>query len=482
MSFLSEEIQNKIELETDELNHLQELLTDWNLISDLSLSDLILWIPTWTGKGFYAAAQIRPSTSPTNVPEDLVGEFISSGRRNDLDKVLATKRKIIDSTTSGLRIDAIPVIFKNKVIAIISRHTNADGRGGLLEQVYLAAANDLMDMVAEGKFPPPEEVSKTSKAPRVGDGLLKLDKSGLVEYVSPNASSAFRRMGLAADLLNQDLAKIVSKLQHKPGPIDEAVMLVSSGRASGEVEIDNGKSIITLRAVPLVKNDERFGALVLVRDVADLRRREKALLTKDATIREVHHRVKNNLQTVAALLRLQSRRADSQETKDALAEAQRRVSAIAVVHEALSRSPGEIVPFDEVVKQVIELVSVNPENSLNVEIKQSGSFGDLPAEIATPLAMAVVELLQNAIEHGMPSTNPVEVISEKSGGKIRIEIVDSGPGIKEGVDVFDTAQLGLQIVRTLIVDELGGELKVIANVPSGVRSEIIAPIVKKKDN
>ncbi|MFM2233742.1 MAG: hypothetical protein RLZZ240_326, partial [Actinomycetota bacterium] len=319
---------------------------------------------------------------------------------------------------------------------------------------------------------------------RVGDGLIRLSKQGEVEYVSPNAASAFRRLGLAADLINQDLAKVVAKLQKTPGPVDEAIMLVAAGRASGEVELDNSTSVVTLRGVPLLKNEERIGALVLVRDVADLRRKEKALLTKDATIREVHHRVKNNLQTVAALLRLQARRAKSDETRDSLAEAQRRVSAIAVVHEALSKSPGEVIPFDEVINQVIALVtdaSSTIENEKPISIERQGEFGELPAEIATPIAMAVVEILQNAIEHGRPTNEPVQINATKSGGQIRITITDGGPGIEKGKDVFATDQLGLQIVRTLIVDELGGGLTISANSPTGVKAEIVAPIVLRKN-
>lgn len=484
MTFLSSVVKDRTELEDKDLEHLQALLADWTLLADLSLSDLVLWIPTWHGKGFFAAAQIRPATSHTNVPEDLVGEFIAPGRRVDLDKALTTRRKVADPTTSGLRVDAIPVVFDEKVIAVISRHTNADGRGGRLEQVYLAAAEDLMEMVAAGAFPDRSEISKASQAPRVGDGIIRLNKQGEVEYVSPNAASAFRRLGLTSDLINQDLAKVVARLQHKPGPVDEAIMLVASGRASGEVELDNSTSVVTLRGVPLVKNGNKNGSLVLVRDVADLRRREKALLTKDATIREVHHRVKNNLQTVAALLRLQARRAKSQETKDSLSEAQRRVSAIAVVHEALSRSPGEVIPFDEVINQVIALVtdaSTTIENEQGIKIELQGEFGELPAEVATPIAMAVVEILQNAIEHGRPTTEPVQINATKSGGQLRIVITDGGPGIEKGKDVFETDQLGLQIVRTLIVDELGGGLTISANSPRGVKAEIVAPIVLARE-
>ena len=112
-----------------------------------------------------------------------------------------------------------------------------------------------------------------------------------------------------------------------------------------------------LRAIPLRPTGEHVGGLVLLRDVTELRRRDRELVTKDATIREIHHRVKNNLQTVAALLRLQSRRIDVPEGRLALDEAVRRVGAIAVVHETLSQNFAESVDFDEVADQLTRLVT-----------------------------------------------------------------------------------------------------------------------------
>ena len=87
---------------------------------------------------------------------------------------------------------------------------------------------------------------------------------------------------------------------------------------------------------------------MLIRDVTEVKRRDRALLSKDATIREIHHRVKNNLQTVAALLRLQARRTNNAEGREALIESVRRVSSIALVHDALSMSVDEEVNLDEV--------------------------------------------------------------------------------------------------------------------------------------
>src|SRR5690349_24744293 len=125
-------------------------------------------------------------------------------------------------------------------------------------------------------------------------------------------------------------------------------MLTASGRAHMETEIEANGSVVQLRTMPLVVNGGRSGALILVRDVTELRHRERELMTKDATIREIHHRVKNNLQTVAALLRLQARRLRAPEARAALDEAIRRVGSIAVVHETLSHAPEEVVDFDDI--------------------------------------------------------------------------------------------------------------------------------------
>ncbi len=131
-------------------------------------------------------------------------------------------------------------------------------------------------------------------------------------------------------------------------PDEETLSAVLGGRVDRDTEVGTDEVTLILRSIPLRPAGERIGALVLLRDVTDLRRRDRELVTKDATIREIHHRVKNNLQTVAALLRLQARRIDQPEARAALEEAVRRVGSIAIVHETLSQAVEEHVDFDEV--------------------------------------------------------------------------------------------------------------------------------------
>src|SRR6185312_1679273 len=133
---------------------------------------------------------------------------------------------------------------------------------------------------------------------------------------------------------------------------------------------------------------------VLVRDVTEIKRRDRALMSKDATIREIHHRVKNNLQTVAALLRLQARRTTNPEGRDALIESVRRVSSMALVHDVLSMSVEEEVNLDAVVDRILPMMSDGATVDTPIRITRGGDLGVLDADRATAWTMVITEVVQ----------------------------------------------------------------------------------------
>ena len=200
-------------------------------------------------------------------------------------------------------------------------------------------------------------------------------------------------LGHVGDVIGELLAKVVADLLRDESPVDESLALVVTGRAPWRTEVTARGASVSMRAIPLTEGGQRTGALLLLRDVSELRRRERELITKDATIREIHHRVKNNLQTVAALLRLQARRIDSESAKAALEEAVRRVGSIAIVHETLSQAVEETVPFDEIVDRLGVMVTEVSAHSGQVRVRREGSFGVLPSETASALAMVLTEVL-----------------------------------------------------------------------------------------
>jgi two-component sensor histidine kinase len=263
------------------------------------------------------------------------------------------------------------------------------------------------------------------------------------------------------------------------------LMVVAAGRAPSVAEVDGNGSVVQLRSIPLIVGGNRTGALILVRDVTELRRRERELMTKDATIREIHHRVKNNLQTVAALLRLQARRLRAPEARAALDEAVRRVGSIALVHETLSHAPEEIVDFDDIADRVAMMASEVSATEVRVIPKLTGSFGLVSASMATPLAMVLTELLQNAMQHGFPypakDDGLLEVAAVREPERLTVTVADSGVGLPAGFDLDSTTSLGLQIVRTLVVSELGGRLRISPRAGGGTEAVLVLPVSYESD-
>ncbi|MDQ1688810.1 MAG: two-component system, sensor histidine kinase PdtaS, partial [Frankiaceae bacterium] len=292
------------------------------------------------------------------------------------------------------------------------------------------------------------------------------------------ALSAYRRLGLTADLDGLHLGRTTAELAPAEDPVDESVMAVLSGRSPREGEVEAAGAVVQMRAIPLRPAGERVGALVLLRDITELRRRDRQLLSKDATIREIHHRVKNNLQTVAALLRIQARRLSEPGARHALEEAVRRVGSIAVVHETLSLSLDERVDFDDICDRVLSMTGEVAAGDGGVQVRREGSFGVLPARTATPLAMALTELVQNAVEHG---TGPmggglVEVVVRASAGGLVILVRDDGAGLPEGFSAESSDRLGLGIVRALVVNELQGGFALGPGPGRGTEARLAVPL------
>ncbi len=478
MPSMNDLVREQTSLQSEDLEWLHLIVSDWQIMADLSFADLVLWAPTADETQYVAVAQMRPNTGPTSYMDDLVGHVVPRGRRPLLDQALDEGRIVREGDPEWreavpVRVESIPVRRGDRVIAVIARNTNllTARTPSRLELTYLQTASDLAQMIATGRFPLPNSRSHLDAMPRVGDGMLRLDADGTVTYASPNAVSVFHRMGLASELIGAHLGKLCAALAvPSSGPTDEALAEAASGRKARDTEFANqAGAAMRLRAIPLNPAGERIGALVLVRDVTELRRRDRELMTKDATIREIHHRVKNNLQTVAALLRLQARRLDEPRGKAALQEAVRRVGSIAIVHETLSQTLDERVEFDEIADRVLAMVAdfsasgaststSGGVSSGQVRPRRVGTFGVLGAHVATPLAMVLTELLQNAFEHGLDggAGSLLEVTALRQSENLTITVVDDGRGLPAGFDPHTAGNLGLQIVRTLVQNELKG--------------------------
>lgn len=505
MSTLGDLLAEHTELPGSAVDHLHSVVADWQLLADLSFGDFLMWVrrephPGRVG-GLVCVAQCRPNTAPTLLIKDAVGTVAEDATLPLVSAAFTAGTIGRAPEDGGLLTVAVPVRCGDDVVAVLTNQTSDDGRhtSSRLEESYLDCAARLMDMLAEGTFPGAGDLARSRSSPRVGDGFIMLDVDGAVTYASPNAISAYHRMGLTAELEGHNLVGISRPLISDPFDAQELAAHICESLAGGpgtRLEIDAGGAAVLLRTLPLVVHGAPAGAAVLIRDVTEVKRRDRALLSKDATIREIHHRVKNNLQTVAALLRLQARRTNNSEAREALSESVRRVAAIAQVHEALSMSVDEVVNLDEVIDRILPIMNDVARVDAPVRISRVGSLGVLDSDRATALIMVVTELVQNAIQHAFgPADRQGSVVIRASRSAPRLDVIvhDDGRGLPEGFSLMDSDSLGLQIVRTLVSAELDGSLEVrpaegggtdvVLRVPIGRVStkKVAAPTVRDRD-
>ena len=449
------------------LRHLQRLVASWQPLADLCFADLIALAPVEGEEGhrFVVLAHVRPVTGQTLYPAELVGTVVQEVERPLVARAWR-KREIVggDATVLGseerARTQCIPLLLHEEPIAVVSREapTASGRRQGELERVYLDTFERFARMMTEEAFPFARDEVQLEEAPRVADGVIVLDDQLHIRFTSPNAISSLHRMGIHAYTNDLQLGEI--------GFDQDAAETAFRLRVPVTEEIERGETSLLIQAIPLLERGRSTGAMLLVRDVTDLRRRDRILLSKDATIREIHHRVKNNLQTIAALLRLQGRRLSSTEAQEAIQESERRIRSIAIVHETLSRDTADVVDFAEIIGpllRVVEETVSTPELRLHFDVE--GDAGRLPGEIATPLAVALNELMQNAVDHAFPidengpSEGHVRVRLRRGEGELAIDVIDDGVGLPPDFTLEASRGLGLSIVQGLVTSELGGSLE-----------------------
>jgi len=481
----------RTDLDEAQLGHLQRLLGTWGILADLSFSDLVLMAPMAPLPGdphpdeqmLVVLGQMRPSNSATVVQHDLVGQTAEPADWPQVVQAFQSGEasrgeQLLEAGEEPVRLHSIPVRCEGTTVAVLVRLSAGAGRRpGHLERTYRDVFERFAVMVSESTFPFPSEEVATEEAPRVGDGVVLVDEEGRVRFASPNATNALHRMGMYSQIEGRRLTDL---------GIEESAIEWALASALPVVEEVERRPDVTvlLHCIPLIAHEEVTGCLVLMRDVTDVRRLDRLLLSKDAAIREVHHRVKNNLQTISALLRLQARRLPPGEGRVALFESERRVRSIAIVHEILSREPSDQVPFDEIVTSLIRMAEDSMLVSRHLSFEVTGLLGEVPADVATPLAVVVAELVQNAIEHAFNefeaedgteapgargssddldgaaphATGHIRVHLVNDGTTLRLEVTDDGSGLPDGFDIDATESLGLSIVRDLVRSQLDGSI------------------------
>ncbi|HEX2300034.1 MAG TPA: histidine kinase N-terminal domain-containing protein, partial [Pseudonocardiaceae bacterium] len=300
MSTLSELLAQYTHLPGAAVGHLQRVVAEWQLLADLSFADLLLWVPLGSAEhpadpsgDFLCVAHARPTTGPTAHPEDVVGTRASAAELPRLRRALQEGRILRDEEPRWqlgvpVRRETVPVRLGQAQIAVLARDANlaVPRVPSPLEIAYLGIAADLCQMLTDGTFPDTGTAPDVHSGPRVGDGLIRVHPTGSVIYASPNALSAYHRMGHAADLRGEQLAPLTRTLVSDlfvAAEVAERIRTALEGRPGTRIEADAAGATMLFRALPLRPRGEAAGALVLVRDVTEVRSRDRALMSKDAT-------------------------------------------------------------------------------------------------------------------------------------------------------------------------------------------------------
>jgi two-component system, sensor histidine kinase PdtaS len=336
-------------------------------------------------------------------------------------------------------------------------------------KVFQQALEQLIAMMLRGELQGTEDLSPFGE----NDGIVYVNSDRRIQYMSGIASALYRQLGYRDSLIGRRLSEIDTTDQEL---VAQAIIEMHCLERRSE----QGGLTWTRKAIPLVSGSEfrllrlwhrmfhagsesphLQGAFILVHDETEALEREAELQSKMAMLREVHHRVKNNLQIIASLMRMQARRAQGEEARRALEESVHRISSVAVVHEFLSHSASqETISLQEVSRRIIGQIReslLDPMKQITLRVTSSDTIW-LPAESATRCALVINELVQNAIEHGMAAKNEglVDVELEDDGSTITIAVRDNGAGLPDGFDIDTNANLGLQIVRSMVERDLRG--------------------------
>lgn len=452
--------------EADLLERVVQILP---LLADLSRADALLC--SREGNEFLVISHARPHSIAPVHRNPMVGERIARNTSPavfeafDQSRFARGSRPHSDGGSAPVTQEVFPIHLSGRgVMNVLLLETNLleSERLRRRNHVFQRALRALKRMAARGEPAGAGQLSPFGEY----DGIIFADSEHFIRYMSGIATNLYRNIGYSESLIGKPLDYLETADAELARTARE-----SSACVERELE-EKGKSWIK-KAIPIQDTDamrllgmnrpRSLGVLLTIHDDTDARRRERELKIKSTMIKEVHHRVKNDLQTVAALLRMQSRRMTTEEAQVALAEAVNRILSIAVIHEFLSDQDSRVINLREIGQRILNQMAagvLDPARQINLKLKGPNIF--LTARQATSCALIINELLQNAVEHGYDQREKEGTISltfEDEGDRVMLRVHDNGRGLPKDFDLEHVDSLGLRIVRTLVMEDLKGQIE-----------------------
>jgi len=393
-------------LKREDIALLERVEKGMSIVADISRADILLYCRGGENEAM-VVAQARPhSVAP--IYEPICGQAVSPGERPALFGVLesgkpahASQRIIPDG--APVFQEMLPLFGPQKSLLgalSVEKTMIEQERHKRRLPSFRWATRELQKMLASGTLAGAEKLSTFGEH----DGILVVNSQRRILYASGIANNLYRRLGYMESLVGKELKYLATSDETLVEKVLREVHCL-------EEEAQEGERIWIRKVLPLLSQDgwRRFwergpqvvGALVTIHDATAARRREREAKIRSAMIQEIHHRVKNNLQSIAALLRLQARRAGSREARKALRESINRILSVAVIHEFLSQRESRVINLKEVSRRVVDQLQqgvMDPSKEIELSVRGPNIY--LPAQQATACALVINELLQNSLEHG----------------------------------------------------------------------------------
>ena len=439
------------DLTDTEINSIRGMAAVLQPLANLEDADIFIDCPTQDGDAI-VVAEAKPQSVPSSYKKTVVGLLAKPENEPAVARTfrlgVATKQmKAVTQERTHVIQTVEPIKNGERVIGVLIREKRADdnqssasGRLHFSVQSYERIAAAISHMTDENNW----------LTECIDEALILVDRAGIVTFRNSLARDLYTRLGFVEDVLGQSYEHIrLTDDSSSPGEED----------SYSSVETQVGQHFLTVKYIRLNSTEAAFA--VVMRDITWRREQEKQLILKSVAIKEMHHRVKNNLQTIASLLRLQVRRSDNEETKQVLMESMNRILSIAATHELLARSGVDQVKIGEVITNIKNnAVRSFARPHFDVSISCEGDDFEVDSDIATSVALITNELLQNCLKHAFPLVNHGQIRIIVTGGELysRIEVIDDGCGFDLAAAVGD--RLGLSIVQTHVKDKLRGTFSI----------------------
>jgi len=319
-------------------------------------------------------------------------------------------------------------------------------------------------------------------------GLIFIDGLGRYRYLSGIAANIYRHLGYLDDLRMRAMSEVAAG-------DDELVHRAWKEQRCRFSETVLRRHILQYSAIPLFgqpdhlsfwerlrwsqKSHDRYGAILLVNDITEERERAQELKVKSAMIKEVHHRLKNNLQLLISIMRMQIRRVHAEEARTLLKEDMNRLLSMSVIHEALSYGEGNNLNLKDVIRQIVsqtQMSMVDPRRHIRIHLVAADDVV-LPTNKVTTCALVFNELLLNAVKHGFgkQQSGEIRIYLYDKQDQVALIMDDSGQGLPENFSPAENASIGLDIIHTLVQDDLKGSITFTTRKEGGTQASLHFP-------